>query len=503
MKKIIILSRVSTAQQSLESQTKELIANALRLGYSEQNHIIIEDIESAIKLSEEERHGLKRMKDYIENDSDIDCVICWEPSRLSRQQKTLYSIRDYLVERKLQLYILNPYMKLLTDDRTQIDSTANIVFSLFSTLSENEMMIKKERFMRAKNELRRQGKKSAGSVIFGYMKDKDKYCIPHPLHSKIIIDLFNYYINNDTSLYETYQYASRNYPELFPLKEYIKAQHKIRHLFTTEYYAKGNWCYPPIISQELYDKVQDKMSKAQCKARYKSKLDYLGRGKVICSHCGNVMTGIGGNVKAYCCCTDKNHSLQMNIESLDWLIWEETRTIVNIMSSIDNSKRIIEINNQIQERKNEKKQIEQYMNDINIKLEKLLQLYLDSKIDNDRYNKTYESLNNDLEKKKKDIEKITIETNELESTLNDNDIQIRPINLDDITSFEIKLEYVRKYLKNVVLTRTEDRKTIIDFIWKTNIISTRSRYEYISKGGKMKIYRINEDGTQDLIYKKC
>lgn len=395
-------------------------------------------------------------------------------------------------------------MRLLTDDRTQIDSTANIVFSLFATISENEMALKKQRFLRAKNELTRQGKKSAGSVIFGYMKDKDKYCIPHPLHSKIIIDLFNYYVNNDTSLYETYQYASRTYPELFPLKEYIKAQHKIRHLFTTEYYAKGNWCYPPLVSQELYDKVQDKMSKAQCKPRYKSKLDYLGRGKVICAHCGKVMPGIGGNVKAYCCCTDKNHSLQMNIDTLDWLIWEETRTVVNIMSSIDNSERIIEIDRQIKERKTEKSQLEQYADDINTKLEKLLALYLDSKIDNKRYNVKYDELNNELERKNKEIESISIQIDELQNAMQNNDnINIRPVILDDITSFDVKLEYVRKYMKHAILTRTEDRKITIDFTWMSPVIRPSSKYEYISKGGRKKIYRINEDETIDLIYKKC
>lgn len=504
MKKIIILSRISTAAQHLESQTQELINESEKLGYGKSQQIIIEGIESAIKLSEEERETLNKMKYYIEKDNEVDCVICWEPSRLSRQQKTLYSIRDYLLERKIQLYILNPYVRLLNDDRTQMDPTANIVFSLFATISENEMMIKKERFIRAKNDLTRQGKKSAGSVIFGYMKDKDKYCVPHPYHSKIIIDLFNHYAENeDTSMYETYQYISKKYPELFPMKEYVKAQHKIRHFLTTEYYAKGNWCYPALISEELYNKVHEKMRQAQCKPRYKSKLNYLGRGKVRCSHCGNIMSGIGGNVNAYCCCTDKNHSLQMNIEMMDWLIWEELKGVVNTMSMIDNSTRIREIDNQIKERKIEKLQIEKYINEINIKLEKLLSLYLDSKIDNNRYNKKYEELNNELEIQNKELSNIDIQVNELENTLKSDDIvNTKPVVVDDIISFDIKLEYVRKYLKHVLLTRTEDRKISIEFVWRMPVIIFPCKYEYVSKGGRMKIYRINEDGTIDLIKKR-
>ena len=499
--KIIILSRISTAPQSIESQTNDLIREAERLGYDKKHHIIIESVESAIKLSEEERIGLQKLKYYIETDKDVDCVICWEPSRLSRQQKTLYSIRDYLISKKIQLYILNPYMKLLTDDRTQMDTTANIVFSLFSTIAENEMMIKKERFMRAKNELTKQGKKSAGAVIFGYMKDKDKNCILHPLHSKIITDLFTYYAeNDDTSLFETYKYASTKWPEIFPITEYTKAQHKIRHFFDTEYYYKGNWCYPPIISEELWNKVHDKMSKARCKPRYNTKLNYLGRGKVRCKECGNIMTGIGGNVKAYCCCTDKLHSLQINIDVMDWIIWEEVRVAANIASSLDNSSKIIEINTKITNKKTEYNQIESYINEKTIKLDKLVALYLDDKIDNNIYNRRYEELNKDINDKKKQLEIIQSQINELESVLANNNItEIKPVLLDDITDFDIKLEYVRKYLKNVILSRQEDKSILIEFEWLMPLVLPRSKYEYHFKGGRKKVYRINEDGTKDWI----
>lgn len=499
--KIIILSRISTAPQSIESQTNDLIREAERLGYDKKHHIIIESVESAIKLSEEERIGLQKLKYYIETDKDVDCVICWEPSRLSRQQKTLYSIRDYLISKKIQLYILNPYMKLLTDDRTQMDTTANIVFSLFSTIAENEMMIKKERFMRAKNELTKQGKKSAGAVIFGYMKDKDKNCVLHPLHSKIITDLFTYYAENeDTSLFETYKYASTKWPEIFPITEYTKAQHKIRHFFDTEYYYKGNWCYPPIISEELWNKVHDKMSKARCKPRYNTKLNYLGRGKVRCKECGNIMTGVGGNVNAYCCCTDKLHSLQINIDIMDWIIWEEVRVAANIASSLDNSSKIIEINTKITNKKTEYSQIESYINEKTTKLDKLVALYLDDKIDNNIYNRRYEELNKDINDKKKQLEIIQSQINELESVLTNNNItEIKPVLLDDITDFDIKLEYVRKYLKNVILSRQEDKSILIEFEWLMPLVLPRSKYEYHFKGGRKKVYRINEDGTKDCI----
>ena len=502
-KKIIILSRISTSVQHIESQTNDLVNEAIRLGYPKSKHIIIEGVESAIKLQEFERQTLNKMKYYIEHDKDVDCVICWEPSRLSRQQKTLYSIRDYLIDHKIQLYIINPYMRLFNDDRTQIDTTASIVFSVFSTLAENEMMIKKERFMRAKNELTKQGKKSAGSVIFGYMKDKDKKCVPHPLHSKIISDLFNHYITHeDTSLHETYQYASSKWPELFPTVEYKKAQHKIRHFFDTTLYSTGNWCYPPLISQETMDKVKEKMAGARCQARYNSKLELLGRGKVRCKHCGNIMTGCGGNVNAYCCSTDKLHSLQINFKALDWLIWEEVKVAANIASTIDNSTKVIEVSNQIKEKNNILSQLNIYIGTLRDKQDKLVALYLDDKIAKDIYDKRYESLNDELTIKEKELESVQTQINELNSVLHqDNIIDDKPINFDTITNFDSKLELVRRYVKDILVEKKEDGSISIEFSWLQSLVLPRCTYTYTSKGGRKKIFRNNEDGTTDLIYK--
>ena len=497
MKKIIILSRVSTSVQNIESQTNELIKHAEHLGYDRKHQIIIEDVESAIKLTEEERQGLQKLKEHIRNDKEIDCVICWEPSRLSRQQKTLYSIRDFLVENKIQLYILNPYVRLLTDDRTKIDTTASIVFSLFSTLAENEMLIKKERFIRAKNELRRQGKKNAGAVIFGYMKDKEKRCVPHPINSMIISEIYNYYANGDTSLWETYQWAARRWPGTFKVTTYTKGQHKIRHFFEVDIYAKGNWCYPPIVTLETWETVHKKMSEARCKPRYNSKLNYLGRGKVRCMTCGNVMTGIGGNVKAYFCSTDKEHSLQINIEALDWVIWEETRTAANIMGAMDGSRRIVENNKMIEGKKVEIEQIERYIEDKKARIDKLVALYLDDKIDEKIYERRYNEMKDEIDKNIKKTESLKAQIIELEGLMKTG-MNIKPILLDDITDFNIKLQYVRDLIENVWVGR-DDRGIIITIEWKVNLIIPRSIYRYIYKGGKRKIYRINEDGTEDFI----
>lgn len=58
MTKAIILSRVSTQQQNLEQQTQDVLREVYKDGFKDKDIIILEDKESAIKLSEEERNGL-------------------------------------------------------------------------------------------------------------------------------------------------------------------------------------------------------------------------------------------------------------------------------------------------------------------------------------------------------------------------------------------------------------------------------------------------------------
>jgi len=499
MSKAIIFSRTSTTAQDVVQQSDYLKREALRYGYSENDLIFIEYQESAIKLSIDERLGLQKLYHTMEENKDVDCVFVYEISRLSRQAPMLFEIRDWFIKSKIQLICCKPQMRLLDDDGN-MSQTASILFSLFSTMAESEMLIRKERFARAKNSLRQDGKKFAGSVIFGYMKNEEKHCVAHPYHSEILYDLFNHYItHDDTSLYETYQYAMRKWPDVFPLREYIKAQHYIRHLFTTEIYVTGNWCYPQLITQEMWDKTHDKMSKAQCKPRYRSKLQLLGRGKVICAHCGNVMTAAGGNVKAYCCSTDKLHSLQMNIAALEWLIWEEVRVAININSSVDLAEKINTINNDIKQHNNEIKQLEKYISKLKTQQDKLLQIYLSGRMDLDKYNKRFDVIESEIKTKNEEINKNILQINELKATLNQTDNNTY-INVDNITDFDVRLEYTRKLLDKVILEKQQDKVINIRFEWQRPMILPRSTYQYVALGGRRKIWRINEDGTRDFIY---
>lgn len=501
MGRCILFSRVSTFQQSIEAQTEEIKKEALRCGYTEDDMIIIEQKESAIKLDDEERIGLQKLYDLIETNKNIECVFIYEISRLSRKNQTLFKVRDYFVENHIQLVCLKPYMKLLEDGK--MSQTASILFSLFSSIAESEMMIKNARFKRARFSMKEQGKKYGGATIFGYLKNEDKRMIPHPQQAPIIVDLFTYYADNsDASYHSTYVYAMGKYPQYFPSLPYKKAQRKIAHFFELSVYWEGNWCYPKLISEDLYERVSEKAKHARCVPRYECKGEWLGRGRVYCKHCKKMMVPVGGTTRAYNCTTDKEHNMTINIDAIEWLLLEEAKIVANIKASVDNKDVIIKTNQQIEENQNI---IEGYITSLNeyeVKQSKLVELYIDGKISKD----IFDTKNNDIEYEKeqlnKKIEKLNSYILELQTILNNsqNNINIKSINYDEISNFNAKLDIVKKTINKVWCEKIEPKTYKLEFEYNGVVVPQRGVYIYIAKNQFKKIYRVNDDETEDLIY---
>lgn len=505
MKKCICFSRVSTLGQHIESQANELKNEANRCGYSDSQIVKIEYHESAIKLDIDERQGIQHLKRNIESDPDIECVFVYEISRLSRQNTMLFQIRDYLIEHNIQLVCLKPYMRLLDDDG-KMSQTASILFSLFSSISESEMMIKKERFMRAKNYLKEQNKKFAGAVVFGYMKDEMKHCVPHPLHSKIIMELYDHYVNTDASLYETYKWAEGKWPEVFPYREYIRAGHKIGHLLRNELYSTGNWCYPPLVSREIYQRAIEKMDNSRCQARYKNTRELLCRGKIYCAECGHVMTPSGGNTKAYVCPTDKKHSCQISFDIADWIMWEETRSLINLNSALDMRSKVHEIEEMLKIKESIVGKCKSEINKCKLQMDKLLDVYMKGIIQIEQFEPKMEELKQQQTELEKEADALDVQIRELRITLEATQSDLmRPkfVNVDLINDFEARLEFVRKYISKMEVEKVKDeyRTFIISFEYLNPIIASRCKYKYVFKNqNSKKVYRINEDESEELVF---
>lgn len=270
MGKVILLSRVSSEQQDLTQQTEKVLEEIHKDGYKDDDIIVIEDKESAVLLSEEERNGLNRLKDYVYRDK-IDAVYTYEVSRISRRPGVLYSIRDFLIEHKVQLIVLNPYMRMIKDDGN-LSETANVLFSIFSSLSENEGFIRKARMKRGVEKKKASGLHYGGPIAIGYKTDKEDRYIIDEEGAAIVRRIFNDYVKGCSVRKLAKDLQNEGWRKN---TAYLTVVQSILNILHRDYYTGNDGAHPAIISEELYQAAQTKCSKSRVYATKKEEVVLL------------------------------------------------------------------------------------------------------------------------------------------------------------------------------------------------------------------------------------
>ena len=317
--KAIILARVSTEGQSLESQVEKLIDEAQRYGYDKKNITIISGKESGVKLDIEERQTIQQMKEHIET-GEYDMVFIWEVSRLARRPKVLYEVREYLIERHVNLRCMTPSFTMLKEDFT-IDPTASIVFALFGTMAEEEARLSKERMMRGRMAKRDQGKFIGGNVLFGYTYDTETDIIyVNEQEKNTVVEIFERYVKN-----ESIRSIAKDLIDRGQLRydDYSTACVMLRRMIRRSEYAgiKGNtYNYPAIISQELYYKVR---ARAETKNKYKTRVSsiYYLQGLIHWKKNGMLLSPAKLAVQYRGWDEKTNSGTIINMDYIDSLVW--------------------------------------------------------------------------------------------------------------------------------------------------------------------------------------
>ena len=293
MGKVILLARVSSQQQDLSQQTERVLEEIKKDGYTDENIIIIEDKESAVLLSEEERNGLNRLKNCVYRDK-IDAVYTYEVSRISRRPGVLYSIRDFLIEHKVQLIVLNPYMKMLKEDGS-LSETANVFFGIFASMSENEGFIRKARMRRGVQKKKAAGLHWGGSIAIGYKTDKQDRYIIDPETAPIVKRIFEDYVNG-----KSVRQIGRDLHNEGWRKDtaYLTIVQSILNILHREYYTGNDGAHPAIITEELYQAAQLKCSKSRVYAT-KSDETMLLKGLIYDKKSGFLLSGNKTNNQYY------------------------------------------------------------------------------------------------------------------------------------------------------------------------------------------------------------
>lgn len=477
-KKCCCFSRVSTTSQDLSQQTEQLIIEAERSGYNKDEIILIEQKESAVKLSEEERIGIQKLYDIIEKHR-IECVIVYEISRLSRRPDVLYSVRDYLIKRHVNLICIKPYMRLLEKDGTMSD-TANILFSIYGALSENEGYIRKARMKRGKEKSKAMGKHYTGRIPFGYAVTKDKsYCIDEAT-APLVKRIFEMYVTEDMSLRTIVrEVQSQGYFNGLTFHGCVRNIHEILH---REYYCGATKGIPGIISKDLYDKAQE-IKKRKTIVTTRVEVKALLKGKMFDKNTGHMLTGNTAQNQYH----TSGGGLAIRMSIIEPVIWEYAVKMHKQFYSKDYDGAIQESTRMIQLTMRKQATLANKMQEYLKQIERLEERVILGKVSGSMADKMEESINANLRETKAAYDKVTSDLERYKyqaaKVLDESQktYDYEQFSLDD------KIGLIKKVIDKVILSRDEQKKMHIDIYNRYN-----DKVEHVTLVRKWRNYVVSD-----------
>ena len=338
MKKCLLLVRVSTQQQSFAEQKEDLIRAAQRDGYKKvgEDIFIVDGVESAIHLKESERETIIEMKKAIESDSDIRALYIWELSRLSRRLGDLCSVRDYLQNKKVQLVCLKPELRLFNE----VDWTANeftsLLFGIFGTMAESEMMVKKARFRRTKIEHARNGLFNGGTPKWGYRVDENNKYVIDEEQANIIRKIFSMHVDEKMSMHQIHdELAKLGIQKSFTSIRYVLRDESYTGRMAVWRKNQHERIFPMIIPHEVWEEAQvvSKNNRISTKVT-QSNWSFLATKILKCWQCGHNMSPKPKNCLYYCVTHTYPYTSEtitcdnkctVRADVLDSLLWQLTR----------------------------------------------------------------------------------------------------------------------------------------------------------------------------------
>ena len=166
--KVIIYARVSTSTQDYTRQITELRNYAWK-----QNYKIVKEFSEKISGGKkiEERAAIKELLDFVQT-NEVDKVLVYEASRLSRRQLDFLSIIEQLNEAGVSLYILQNGLETLLPNKT-VNPIAGLVLGIMSQFNSLEKNLIRARMASGYEHHRASGGRVGRKE--GYRKSEEDY----------------------------------------------------------------------------------------------------------------------------------------------------------------------------------------------------------------------------------------------------------------------------------------------------------------------------------------
>lgn len=407
-KKVLIMVRTSTEQQSIDDQHREMVEFCKQQGYKEDDMIFMEEQgASAAKMDSKYLDLINRIKAEIEKNKDIKCFACWHLNRAFRTEEAYIDIKTFLVNRGIQMMVKNPYLVLLNDDGT-INNGMEMAMALFAVLNKQDNLERKAKFKRAKAEMARKGMYTGGrnAIKFGYKVDENKYFVEDEEEGKIVRLIFQLY---STGEYSTYSLAneinSRGYTKRGKPFDgtFIGTLLKSKS-YTGQPDEKWNdRVYPPIISEEIFNQCREIADKNKLMLRQGKKMVLCSR-LLKCTECNHAFVSASKHFR--CNGADKGvctNNITLKESVVDLVAWR--------IAFDEHMKYLIEVSENNTQAYNERLEvIEQKINTINgiiaessTKKKRIVDTYLEGYIDKKERDLRLSKLQDDILVHQKDL----------------------------------------------------------------------------------------------------
>lgn len=477
MKKAVIYARFSS-----HNQTEQSIEGQLRVckEYAERNNIEIlyEYIDRATTGTNDNRPEFQKMI----SDAEQHCfnyILVYKLDRFSRNKYDSVVYKHKLAHHDVKVISAT---EAISD--TPEGALMEGLLEMFAEMYSKDLSQKVKRGMR---ESIIKGNFIGGSILYGYKVENKKIVIDDNT-APAIRYLFEEYANGKSKKKIINELNEKGYRSSHgTLLTYKSFKNNLSNIKYTGVFDNGkirneNY-YPPIISKELFDKVQIKLAEHKhAPATEKAKTEYLLTGKLFCGHCGASMVGVSGTGKAnkvynYYACTKrfKEHKCNKNNEqkeNLEKYIIQQTLNYVlqpdmikkiadNLLKQLNNNS----VSIQIKEYENKLKKIER-------DLDKCFNMYFNS--DNTEIQKRMNEKSNSLAIEKTDLQEELkkLKLTKIITHTKEELIEIISQYLDgDINDINYQRKIINKFINSIYLY---DDKVIIYY----NVINNNNKITF-------------------------
>lgn len=309
--KVAIYLRVSTTSQDYERQRHE-IENYCRINH----HEIIGIYEEKMSGAKDEREQFNKLRQLTKD--DIDAVIVWEISRLSRRLSTMINVVEEFTNKGISIITLKENFVSLDNDG-RMTAMATMMLAMLSSMAVIERENILERSRSGKLEKLSSGElEYTGAAPYGYIY-KDKKLIINESEAAVVREIYDEYIGgfSITELARLHEMYTSQVARI--LKNPVYCGRPYSNLLKKTLQA------PQIVSVDSYTAAREKAAqKTTMRARRGSNPHPL-QGKIHCEFCGHVLSKKGESWGCHCYKSSLQH--KFIDKSLDMVLYKYTEKV--------------------------------------------------------------------------------------------------------------------------------------------------------------------------------